>query len=77
MVVFAARSFRKKAGFDRVVSHFQEKVSSTGVLNGEHAVHVGVAGLDKGTMLMHCYFAAYVALAGHASDQMFLKLYVV
>ena len=58
VVAFAAKSFRKKAFFDRVVSHFQEKVGSTGVLNGEHTVHVGVAGLDKATISMHCYFAA-------------------
>ena len=48
----------EKTFFDRLVSHFQEKVGSTGVLSGEHAVHVGVAGLDKATILVHFYFAA-------------------
>ena len=45
-MAFAGKSYRKKL-FDSIVSHFQEKVGSTGVSSGERAVHVGVAALDK------------------------------
>ena len=52
------QKFTKKAFMAWVVSHLQEKVSSTFVLSGEHMVHGLVAGLDKATISMHCYVAA-------------------
>ena len=57
VVVVATKHSPKQVLFDRVVSHFQEKVSSTGVLNGEHMMCEVVVGLDKATILMHCYLA--------------------
>ena len=47
------------------ISH--QQIGSIDVLSGEHAVHVGVAGLDTRPQ-----FQCSVALAGHASEQMFL-----
>ena len=57
--------------FNRVVSHFKEKVGSTGVLSREHMVHVVVVGLDKATIWMHYYLAPS---RSQASEQMFLKV---
>ena len=49
------QKFSKKALFDRVVSHLQEKVGSTSVLSREHLPLVVVAGLDKATISIHRY----------------------
>ena len=58
------QKFSKKTFLDWFVSYFQEKVGSTGMFSGEHAVHVGGGGgLDKATISMQCYFAASRSLA--------------
>ena len=62
---YSSQKVLQKSIFNRVVLQFQEKVGSTGVLSGEHMVHVVVAGVDKATISM---------LIGHASEQMFLKI---
>ena len=66
--------FSKKAFFDRVVSHFQEKVGSTRVLSGEHLALVVVASLDKATNKFNALLLSSVALAGHASEQISLEI---
>ena len=59
VLVFATKRFAKKR-FSTESCHISkyEKVGSTGVLSGEHMVHVVVAGLDKVPISMQCYSAS-------------------
>ena len=70
------QKFSKKAYFDRTVSHVQETVDSTGVMNEEHKCVCGGGGTLQGhhfNALLLCSFS----LAGHASEQMCLKWYAI
>ena len=70
------QNFPKEAFFDRVVSHFQEKVGGKSVLSGKYLALVVVAGLDKATISMHCYLVASRSLAEPRNRYLF-RLYVV
>ena len=57
-MVFVAKGLLKSMFVIQVYHIFKKKsIAHIYVRNGEHVVHVVVAGVDKATIPMHCYLA--------------------